>query len=324
MCTRLSIKAKSGEVVVARTMDFAKPTGQDFGEWKAGCKVMGVEMKYSFKGKFKTVEDTFHIMCDGQNEAGLSLESLWLPETTFNNETIPPINGISGFFVAQFLLGQFATIKEVQDHLTGKVINLPSKYLDNMATTHMSFTDITGDTLVVEFKTVNDVDGTPVFYKNPIGLMTNAPTFPWHLENLRNSVQYHLDTVPDATILGMPVHKTGFGNNLAGLPADPTPPSRFTRTAVLASKALDHEQPKDADAAVLLLDKLMGYVNVIGGTSAAEKKIIGVPDGQRDFDYTQWTVYKDLKNYKLYQKSDTDWGIKELVCPVIRGKGQGE
>lgn len=319
MCTRLSIKAKSGEVVVARTMDFASPTGQDYGEWKAGCKVMGVEMKHSFKGKFKTVE-TFHIMCDGQNDAGLSLESLWLPETTFNDKEICPENGISGLFAAQFILGQCATVKDVQEKLTGKVINLPSKYLNNMATTHLSCTDATGATLVVEFKTVNGVAGTPVFYENPVGLMTNAPTFPWHVENLRNSVQYDLDTVAERTILGLEVHKTGFGNNLAGLPADPTPPSRFTRTAVLASKALAHKQPDDANAAILLLDKLMGYVNVIAGTSAAVKKDLI----ERDYDYTQWTVYKDLKNYKLYQKSDTDWGIKELECKVIRGKGEGE
>lgn len=334
MCTRISIKTQNkteldkngaflNTVVVGRTMDFAKPTGQDNGSWAFGSKVDGVTVAYEFKGKFKTVQiglEKFHIMCDGMNKQGLSLESLWLPDTTFNTDELPPKNATSAVFAAQHILGTCKDVGQVIDFFKGKVMHLPAKFLEHMATTHMSFTDLTGRTIVVEFKNVNGVAGTPVVYENPIGVMTNAPSFPWHLDNLRNYVGLGLDTIAEKVILGVKFIKTGFGNNLFGLPADPTPPSRFVRTAIFASKALEHEVPDSPEKAVLLLDKLLGQVNVIAGTSGASKW-----DGlKEDYDYTQWTVYKDLKNYKLYQRADTDWGIVELPCPVVRGDAKDE
>jgi hypothetical protein len=48
---------------------------------------------------------------------------------------------------------------------------------------HIAVHDTAGNNIVIEF-----IEGKVNVYDNPIGVMTNAPTFDWHLTNLRNYV----------------------------------------------------------------------------------------------------------------------------------------
>ena len=69
-------------------------------------------------------------------------------------------------------------------------------------------------------------------YDNPLGIMTNAPSLPWQLTNLRQYVG--LENFNPITIKkdGFTVSPTGHGDGMFGIPGDYTPPSRFVRLAM--------------------------------------------------------------------------------------------
>ncbi|APA83217.1 linear amide C-N hydrolase [Francisella tularensis] len=311
MCTEVSIKAKDGSVVVARTMDFAKPTGQKFKEF--------TNHKYKFKAKLTDISflkwSLLECVSDGFNEKGLSIATLWLPETEYAVKVEDKEDKLSALSLPQDILGNCANVDEAVAMLKGKQVSLPANFIQQFATIHLSLIDKTGKAVVVEFKEMDGKKGVPIFYKNETGVLTNAPSYPWHLENLRNWVQISPYNTTKGIINGFKLGTTGFGNNQSGLPASATPVDRFVRVNILKNLAINHLQPKNTEEAMLLLDKLISKVEVIKGTSANHK--LGNNDEVNsicgaDYDYTQWTVIKDLTKYRLYQKSDSDLGYAEL------------
>lgn len=196
---------------------------------------------------------------DGLNEAGLSVATLWLPETSLPGAPEagddPAVDFVN---LAGWLLGTCRTVDEVKAALgTVRIWNAPVRalwpsgrpvppqaepLLDAVFTEHLSVHDAHGGDLVVEF-----LDGRMHVHDNSIGVLTNSPTYPWHVTNLRNYLG--LTTVEDQpyNLMGMPVKPTGNGTGLRGLPGDVTPPSRFVRATVL-TQAVDGAM--DALAAV--------------------------------------------------------------------------
>lgn len=327
MCTELLVKAKDSSVVVARTMDFASPTGQKYGLFNAGEKVTNPaenlevgSVTIPFKAKFTDAGFTLagkhfgaRMISDGFNKEGLSLATLWLLDTKFDTSLKCPSDCISGLSLPQLILGNCKSIADVKALLKDKRINIPTDVLVTFATIHISITEKSGKQVVIEFESVDGKDGVPVFYDNPFGVLTNAPKFTWHLTNMQNYVGLtEKFNIEKGDILGTTFGTTGFGNNLRSLPGDITPPSRFVRATILKSLALAYSQPKDVNEAMLLADKVISQTIVIKGASANHGTI------SPDYDYTQWTVLKDLTNFKLYQKSDTDLNYEELTCEPLK------
>ena len=83
MCTHLIVKAKNGDVVVARSMDFAAPTGIKTSEWNVGHKInKTVSVAIPFIGKYTENDiagEAIRSVSDGFNKEGLSVGTLWLP-----------------------------------------------------------------------------------------------------------------------------------------------------------------------------------------------------------------------------------------------------
>ena len=64
-------------------------------------------------------------------------------------------------------------------------------------------------------------------HENPLGVITNSPTFDWHVTNLRNYVNLTVTNVPPVDLAGIKLAGLGQGSGMLGLPGDFTPPSRF-------------------------------------------------------------------------------------------------
>jgi Linear amide C-N hydrolases, choloylglycine hydrolase family len=85
-------------------------------------------------------------------------------------------------------------------------------------------TNATGASLVIE-----PFDGVLKINDNPLGVMTNAPSFDWHMTNLRNYLKISPYNVPPLKVDGQTFAAFGQRSGLQGIPGDPTPPSRFLR-----------------------------------------------------------------------------------------------
>ena len=329
MCTDLRLVQLKDLHISARTMDFAYelgstvevvPRGQDWTATATGNEATTLRWTNAlgFVGMTAFGFDT--CFTDGLNEAGLSVGTLWLPETTLptvasTTVTTPAIDFIN---LAGWFLGTCSTVAEVKAALaTVQIWNAPVKELwppdrpapaqlaplmDWAFTEHLAFHDAHGGDLVIEF-----LDGTAHVHDNPAGVLTNSPTFPWHVTNLRNYIG--LTNVEDKpyNLMGMPVTATGNGSGLLGMPGDVTPPSRFVRATVLTQVA---SSAVDARAAVNQAFHSLDLVSVPRNLAASG-------------DYTQWYVARDHDNRVYYVRSYDGWStdVHDLAALKVDRNG---
>jgi choloylglycine hydrolase len=243
-------------------------------------------------------------ICDGLNEAGLSVGTLWLPETKL--PTTPPQHdgppAIDFISIASWLLGTCATVADVRDALGGvRIWNAPVRrlwpagrplpdlvkpLLDWAFTEHLTIHDAHGSDLVVEF-----IDGRTMLYDNPIGVLTNAPTYDWHVTNLRNYLGLSMAEEEPVNLMGIEVTRPGNGSGLRGLPGDVAPPARFVRATVLTETVTAARDTRDAvNQAFHALD------------------LVGVPRHLlASGDYTQWSVVRDHDDPTYYVRTYDAW-----------------
>lgn len=315
MCTNLAIKAGDNSVIVARSMDFASPTGLKTGEWSMGHKInKDWKVNIPFIAKY-TEKDlgigTLRCVSDGFNKSGLSIGTLWLPSAQFKNALRPSGNEISGLVAVQIILGNCNNVKEAVDFLNARPIVMPAKVIDRFVTLHFVLVDKEGNSSIVEFGT----DGKPSsvqVYKSEVGVLTNAPEYPWQLRNLSNVTQIGLVNTESKKFGSYEVKHTGFGANQLGLAGDASPPSRFVRATTLMHAAMEHAYPAKAADAELLLDKVMGSVSVIKGTSA-DTSLTG-----KKYDYTQWIVLKNLNKYTMKIKTSDSLGFVDAPIDQVK------
>lgn len=129
-----------------------------------------------------------------------------------------------------YLLTSSKNIKEVK--ALAERINILEKIdgKDALAN-HFFFMDAKGKTVVLEPK-----NGKLTAYENPYGVLTNAPEFPWHTENLKNYIHLRAKNKKEKQMNGQRIRQFGEGTGMLGLPGDFTPPSRFVRAAYYVSQ----------------------------------------------------------------------------------------
>jgi choloylglycine hydrolase len=112
---------------------------------------------------------------DGMNEMGLVANVLWLVESTYPQYD-GKMPGLSLAAWAQYVLDNFATVQEAVDALAKQpftivTANVPGQ--DRLATLHLSLSDASGDSAIIEY-----TDGKQVIHHSrDYQVMTNSPTF---------------------------------------------------------------------------------------------------------------------------------------------------
>ena len=305
-CTDFQVKAKDGSVVIGRSMEFAMgmdsevvvfprakkmvsmmPDGKKGIRWKPkygylGINALGVKLGF----------------LDGMNEAGLSVEFLWFTESKYQEAKNGDWLAIGD--LSHWLLGNFATVDEVKKALPRvTVVGVFVPQLGMVPGLHAALHDARGNNIVVEF-----INGETKIYDNPIGVMTNKPTFDWQLTNLRNYVNLDPYDKEEKTIAGVKVHPAGSGTGWLGMPGDWSPPSRFVRTVMMVHSA---DPVSNAAGAVNLAEHILNAVDIPLGVIKTKG-----PANKDMIDYTQWIVIKDLTNKVLYFRSYQDLALKKV------------
>ena len=124
-------------------------------------------------------------LADGLNEKGLSFGWLSMPDFTAYQDqaaAAEPEKAIAYLDLCPWVLGNFATVDEVKAAFAGvHVWGKPIGPLNLILPLHASVHDASGRSIVLEFTKEG-----PKVYDNLPGVLTNAPTFDWHLINVRN------------------------------------------------------------------------------------------------------------------------------------------
>ena len=300
-CTAVNIVAKDGSVVAGRTMEWAfdmkwqltaNPKGMPISlSAPASLKlpITSLSSKYAFVAIAPGVLAGPPAYLEGQNEAGLGISGNFLPGfTQYQTVTPQDKNYVSILNLGGFILGMFGSVKELRSELPKYKVWFDPSEVTGLPTPpwlHLVLTDRSGDSIVVEF-----VKGQMMIHNNVAGVLTNAPTYDWHLNNVRNYLSLTSTATSSVTVDNTNVTELGQGGGLMGLPADYTPPSRFVRATYLKHFTY---QPSNSVEAMQAADHVLNNVDIPVGVARSS-------DGKQVFsDYTQWVNIKDLKNNRM-------------------------
>ena len=301
-CTSIVLTADDGAAVYGRTMEW--------GAFDLNSRLVIVPRGYEFQGhtpdgkpgyRWKTrygvvaldmIEKDY--LSDGMNERGLVVGVLYHPGFAEYQPYDPAKANISmgPTDFANFVLTQFATVEEVREGLKKiRVVPIPEPVLGDLpAPLHLTVTDKSGKAIVVEY-----LNGELKIFDNPLRVLTNAPSFDWHMTNLRNYINLSAVTLPTKKIENLDFKPIGAGSGFLGIPGDYTPPSRFVRAVAYSQTA---RKTPDGDEAVYEVFRILDNFNLPLGSAEGPDARPELLKGMRSA--TIWTSAADTKNLKYY------------------------
>ncbi len=179
MCTRLVYLGPNGNIITGRSMDWKLELATNLWALPRGIPRTGEVGANSVEwtAKYGSVVATAYDICttDGLNEAGLSANLLWLAESEYpRHDKDRP--GLTIAAWAQYVLDNFATVADAVEALSSEPFDVVTDGVpgqDRLATLHLSLSDATGDSAIVEY-----VGGKQVIHHGrDYQVMTNSPTF---------------------------------------------------------------------------------------------------------------------------------------------------
>jgi len=172
------------------------------------------------------VVDNYPLYFDGVNKAGLAAAGLNFPN---NACYMPPCHGadnLAPFELIPYILAKCETVKEAKKLLTRiNIIDTPfSKEFPNTPL-HWMIADKDSSIVVEPLRHALKI------YENPVGVLTNNPTFDYHLTNLSNYM--NVTSAEPQNRFSDKINLTPYSRGMGGLgiPGDLSSTSRFVRAA---------------------------------------------------------------------------------------------
>ena len=178
-CTRAVYLGDNGDVITARSMDWKVDVLTNLWIFPRGTQRSGQAGPNSlhWTSKYGSVIATGYEVSttDGMNEKGLVANVLWLVESQYPKyDASKP--GLAISIWAQYILDNFATVQEAVDTLATEPFTVVTASVpgeERLATLHLSMSDATGDSAIVEY-----INGKQVIHHDrKYQVMTNSPIF---------------------------------------------------------------------------------------------------------------------------------------------------
>ena len=170
------------------------------------------------------VHDGYPLYYDATNEMGLSMAGLNFPGNADYKPEIPEKDNITPFEFIPWILGQCSTVKDAKT-LLDRINLLEEPYSDKLPLSplHWMISDRESSITVESVK-----EGLKV-YDNPVGVLTNNPTFDMQLFHLNNYM--NLSTQKPENCFSDKVKLVRYSNGMGalGMPGDWSSQSRFVK-----------------------------------------------------------------------------------------------
>ena len=194
-------------------------------------KVDDISSHYAMIGMAFVVED-YPLYYDATNEKGLSMAGLNFPESEYK-EFDENKDNITPFEFIPWILGQCVTVDDARK-LIEKINLVNINFSDELPLSplHWIISD-KNESIVIEC-----LPEALKVYDNPVGVMTNSPSFDKQLFNLNNYLHLSIKT-PDNTFsenVTLDPYSRGMGG--MGLPGDLSSMSRFVKVAFTRENTL--------------------------------------------------------------------------------------
>lgn len=188
-----------------------------------------------------TVENGYPLYYDGTNEKGLSAAGLYFPGNAIYKEPAKNHINISNFEFIPWLLANFDSVDEA----------VPA--LEKLNITNTSFSEkyspsplhwlIADKNRAITLEAV--LKGVKI-YENPIGVLTNNPTFDIQMFNLNNYMGLSASNPNNTFADGISLNQYSRGMGAIGLPGDLSSMSRFVRVAFTKLNSVSSGEEQDS------------------------------------------------------------------------------
>ena len=187
------------------------------------------------------VSDNYPLYYDAINEKGLGMAGLNFPKNADYKEEVSDKDNIAPFEFIPWVLSQCATIEEVKE-LLAKINIAKIDFSDSLPASplHWIIADKNSSITVESVK-----DGLKV-YDNPVGVLTNNPTFDIHMFNLNNYMHLSIEQPNNnfSSKLNFDTYSRGMG--ALGLPGDLSSASRFVKATFTKMNSLSGESESES------------------------------------------------------------------------------
>ena len=300
MCTAIYYKNR----YFGRNLDYERSFGEEVVTMSKGFSYpMGgrnMETKYAVIG-MAHMEDDIPLFYDGMNEKGLAMAGLLFEENAVYQKPASGKDNIPSWAFIPWILGRCKNMSEAEELLENlNLTDLPFSEDLPPSPLHWMIAD-RERCIVVEAM----ADGLHV-YENPVGVLTNNPPFPFHLQNLHQYLNLTAEEPKDRFSASLSLRPFSRGMGAIGLPGDWSSPSRFVRAAFVLSNSVSEEEEH-----IIQFFHILGAVEQVQGCvrlkSGYEKTIyscccdleMGVYHWKTYGDYRIWKV--ELAGEMLYK-----------------------
>ena len=242
-----------------------------------------------------TVIDDFPLYFDATNETGLSMAGLNFPENADYKPLEENLNNITPFEFIPYILGKCKNIYEAQDELS-KINLVNINFSENLPLSPLHFI-ISDRTKSI---TVESVKNGLKIYENPVGVLTNNPTFDYHLMNLNNYMTLNEGKSENKFSDELKFNNYSLGLGALGLPGDFSSPSRFIKATFVKYKSKLGSSEKES------VNQFFHILNSV----AMPKGCVLVRDGE--YEYTRYSSCCNVDKGIYYYKTYDDFNIKKV------------
>lgn len=264
MCTAIGLKTH--DFYFGRTLDNEFSFGEEI-----TVTPRNFPFRFRFTGEIKNhyaiigmalVRDGFPLYFDGMNEKGLCIAGLNFVGNAYYGGCTHEALNIAQFEFIPYMLGKCATVSEAEREIEKiNITNTPFSAELPVAQLHWLIAD------KEKCITLEITKRGMSVYENPVGVLTNNPTFPEQMQRLNDYM--HLSNTPPkntfAPSLELEVYSKGMG--AMGLPGDLSSQSRFVRAAFTRCNSVCEN---DEISSVSQFFRVLGTVEQTRGVNKTE------------------------------------------------------
>ena len=243
MCT--AITYKTNDFYFGRTLDYENSYGDE-----VTITPRNYEFNFRHKQNIKNhyaiigmayVTENYPLYYEAVNEKGLGIAGLNFVGNAQYNKKIKGKDNITQFEFIPWILSQSTTVKEAKK-LIEKINFLDEPFSTNLPLSKLHW--IISDS--IESITVEAVKYGIKIYENPVGVLTNNPTFDKQMFELNNYMNLSTKSPKNTFAKSLNLEKYSRGMGAIGLPGDLSSQSRFIRAAFVKMNSVSKEEEKES------------------------------------------------------------------------------
>ena len=237
------------------------------------------------------VMDDYPLYYDAVNEKGLGMAGLNFPNNASYHKIDKGKTNVAPFEFIPYILAKCANVSEAKKEL--KNLNIAAiDFSDALKASPLHWIIADKNTSI----TVESVQDGLKVYDNPVGVLTNNPTFDIHMFNLNNYMNLSIEEPEIHFSNKLTFDRYSRGMSGLGLPGDLSSASRFVKATFTKMNSLSGDSE---------IESISQFFHILGSVYQ-QRGLVLLPNGKYEITIYSSCVNQDkgIYYYKTYENSE--------------------